>query len=1178
MKFYLKNVTSAATLSFLFGSLLITSPVFAAAVIDPATETASVAAPFALSDSDLSSGTEKAYRPWFENGAWQGDLVQYNLSVGGALSTSIDLSTSPPTDDGTTPTNWSTRLQFTAAATADANFWETVATGSRKIFTSITGTDQKEFDWANLTSIQKGDVDSVAALASAASSDILDYIRGDRSNETDATPTPGTLRKRFSLMGDIVHSNPVYVAAPAATFTFPGYSDYKNNDQADATPGQADRTPLVFVGANDGMLHAFNASTGNEVYAYVPSMVFSNLNKLAADPYIHTYFVDGELSVGDIDFGASPVTDWHTILVAGLGSGGKGLYILDVTHASITAPTATSGSNDKKLLKEFTDNDFGYIHGKAEIALLNDSNWYVIQGNGYKSTNDVAKLILINTSGTVTTIATDASITNNGLSSPALVDTNSDGKPDYAYAGDIQGNMWKFDLTARTSIKLFVTGVNQPITSVPDIARHPNGGLLVYFGTGSLLSGPNTTDADTGNTDAQAFYAIWDNNAVTTIPNNASILSQPLTEQAYTAGTIVRYSTNNTAIDWSANTGWKVPFPIAGERLVGDPQLRAGRLQFVTTSFATGNAPVAWLMELNYLNGGDNGKVIFDLDGDAIRDGVDTVNRPIDSGTGLPIGTGNIPIALKYGSSGIYSQPAIARINNYADTLFVNGLLMPVPPACSGDCAGGFIGGHMDVDTDSPHGGIIALARRDKSSTGDDGSGPNTGSNTDGHQHEYDKEHGVVYVDWFDLEPRRGLLTANIAKVTDPLPGKLNRITENCDPDEAGSPDPCLTNTNTNKLLGGTTDSENREFFIVLSNADLNKGGRITIGAKSWPVQEYQDMITPIIQGLGDRDVSATGLAADRAKMVDADGDSLIFTLDSIKDDGTLRIDFSNRAIVEGGLHPTIYHCMWGRRDPYQKGTNPLAQKDGTDNYDAHITNAQETKVTGYRWRNGSLTMQLINAKNYKLQPAADIAHDKFSPFAPVGGTHAFNYTQTGFANSGANITAKQSVNAGSVIESGMLFEGAIFNHWGKLYERRTGKTAQCYGHATYQTSVSIENAGLTLGEYQDLTDPFKDDAALQAAFAAALAAFENATSGDFATAKAALQKIIKDNKLENYMKYRTYIRNKIPPQHLLDFDKKFADGNSSTSFVDVQDGSKDDDQLGQNFRTGQRTWIDLTP
>ena len=1152
MKLHIKYISLSAI------SYLVLTPLFAAAVIDTATEPAASAAPYVLSNTDLeASGTKTAYRPWFENGAWQGDIIQYNITSLGELSTSLDLTTTPPEDDGTY-TNWSARKVFSDIALVNDNFWS-AGTDSRKIITSTTGTNQVSFKWASLT------VDQQTAIGN---NDILDYIRGDRSNELQATP-PGTFRNRYSILGDIVHSNPVYIGAPASSFTFAGYSDYKNKNKPD---GQADRNPIVYVGANDGMLHAFNANDGKEVFAYVPSMVFNNLNKLKASPYIHTYYVDGELNSGDL---FNTVTnDWRTVLIGGLGSGGKGLFALDVTHASLSTETASSGE-DKKILWEKTGGAFGYIHGKAQIAKLNDDQWYVIQGNGYNSADDVAKLLLIAPNGTVTEIATDTGITGNGLSSPALVDINNDSKPDYAYAGDIKGNLWKFDLTAKTAaLKLFVTGVDQPITSVPDIARHPSGGIIIYFGTGSLLSGPNTTNADTSNTSAQAFYGIWDNNASTLITNDINnILNQPLTEAEYAAGTTIRYSTNNTDINWTTQKGWKVPFPTTGERLTGDPQLRGGRLQFITTSFNSDLQPVAWLMELNYLNGGAS-KVIFDLSGDTIFDGIDTVNRPLDI-NGAPIGTGNIPVAIKYGDYGIFSQPTIARINYASDTILVNGLLMPVAQPCTGTCTGGFIGGHMDVDTDSPFGGI--KAQRDSS--------PNSGSDTDGHEHEYDKEHGVVFADWFDLEPRRGLFTLRVeGRDSDEtsLETKLNRITEVCDPDDFTSPNHCETGTNpaqtaADKLFGGDDASLDKKFFIVLANADLNSGGNITIGAKTWNVKDYQDMITKKILDKANADVSTD------TSFVDDEGASLVFTLRSILaadgNTGTLRISFDNRAIIEGKLLATQPGCHWGRNDPYDgdAGRNPSITNPLQSNYDAHITNAQENDVTGYRWRNGALTMQLVDAAKYKLQPIADTAHARNDATNPVGGTHVFNYTQTGFRDNGDRITSNQAVNANGIKESGLLYEGAIFNHWGALYKLRTGHDAVCYGHSRYNVSVAIEQAGLTLGEYNALTAPFEDNTTLQDAFKAAQAAYD---ANPTAENKAAFVQIITDNQLEDYMKYRTYIRAKIPSQHLLEWDKGLADegtGGTNTPAT-VQEGTKNDSQVGQNFRTGRRTWIDLTP
>ena len=368
--------------------------------------------------------------------------------------------------------------------------------------------------------------------------------------------------------------------------------------------------------------------------------------------------------------------------------------------------------------------------------------------------------------------------------------------------------------------------------------------------------------------------------------------------------------------------------------------------------------------------------------------------------------------------------------------------------------------------------------------------------------------------------------------------------------------------------------SGDKKFFILLANADLNSGATITIGTKTWKVKDYQDMITPLILSKANADVS------NDSSFVDTDGDSLIFTLNSIKaaggGTGTLRIDYDSRAILDGGIHGTMTSCVKGKDNPYNKNdtSNPLLTSSN-----AHITNAQETGITGYRWRNGALTLHLIDAANYKLQPLTDIPHDASNN--PVAGTHALYYTQSGFENTGNKITIL-SVNNTTDKANGLLYESTVFNHYGKLYELvRTGGPvkAECYGTPNYNAMISIERKGLTLSEYNKLTAVFKNNQALQDAFAAALAAYENATDANLVATKTVLQKLIKDNGLKNYMKYRSYIKDLIPSQNLLTWDKSYAGGSTNnTSFNQTVDDLKRMNLLGQNFRTGRRTWIDLTP
>ena len=341
---------------------------------------------------------------------------------------------------------------------------------------------------------------------------IINYVRG--KNDIAG------FRVRNTLMGDIVHSSPVF--EKSLELSSPVYN--KN---------------FIYVGANDGMLHAFELTTagsgdsllvtGEELFAYVPSFVHENLVYLTETAMIHKYFVDLTPTVvsGIGLLGGAAV---ETLLVGGLGKGGKGFYALDVTD-----PTAMGAD---EVLWEFpNDNtssevpDMGYTFAKPLVVQTNSATaseaWVVIAGNGYDSPNGRAVLYLLNPStGEVTKkLATLDSDSDNGLSSPIAVDVNYDRKVDFVYAGDLKGNMWKFDLTGTSSSEWSVAYYNtstsenaplftargpggslQPITSKPEVTFHPERhGLMVLFGTGKFLG---TSDFfDTG---VQTVYGVWD--------------------------------------------------------------------------------------------------------------------------------------------------------------------------------------------------------------------------------------------------------------------------------------------------------------------------------------------------------------------------------------------------------------------------------------------------------------------------------------------------------------------------------------------------------------------------------------------------------------------------------------------------------------------------------------------
>jgi type IV pilus assembly protein PilY1 len=333
---------------------------------------------------------------------------------------------------------------------------------------------------------------------SAEASAIVDFIRGDDSNEQDQGGTY-SFRARGSKLGDIVHSSPLLAGN------------------------------VLYVGSNNGMLHAFDVDTGDEIFAYVPRLVFESLNKLTvANPsYAHTYFIDQSPFIANV--GGS------NLLVNTLGKGGKGVFCLDltnITNAELNANSivkwefpANSTNPDNS-----PDPDMGYGFSRAFIVNSN-AGPVVIFGNGYDSTNESAVLFILNpVDGSVlaridTGVGTPDPGDCNGLSTPALIDIDMDQKVDFAYAGDLLGNMWKFDLRdsnvnnwgvayndSGSPQPLFqaknALGHRQPITMKPDVMRHcmaNRAGYMVLFGTGRHLG-----NADFADNSVQTLYGIWD--------------------------------------------------------------------------------------------------------------------------------------------------------------------------------------------------------------------------------------------------------------------------------------------------------------------------------------------------------------------------------------------------------------------------------------------------------------------------------------------------------------------------------------------------------------------------------------------------------------------------------------------------------------------------------------------
>jgi type IV pilus assembly protein PilY1 len=468
----------------------------------------------------------------------------------------------------------------------------------------------------------------------------LDWIRGNVDDEQRFTngvlrnrPTSEVDTERTRVMGDIVNSDPAYVEKSSNAYDLlpdgtPGVGTYK-----DFALSIASRTPMVYVGANDGMLHGIDAKTGVEKFAYIPQGVHGTLARLTDPNYTHRYYVDGGITAGD----AYVRDQWRTVALGGLNAGGRTIYALDVTD-----PNAF---DQKSYLWEFTDPaNMGLSFSQPQIGVTESGHWVAIFGNGYNSPRGTAHLYVVKLDdGTILRqfpVGPSVALDNqNGLSTPLAHDSDNNGRIDTVYAGDLQGNLWKFDLSGKTFLDwntafsgapLFtaaVSGVRQPITSQPKATGHPDGGYIVMFGTGRYLA-----LADVNDKSLQSYYGIRDFNATGSYLR-ANLQVQTITLQKGEDGEQVRAVSENVP-DWASRKGWYLdlvePGPVLnGERVVSTSLVKLNRAIFVTVIPSTDPCVPggkSWLMELDVVNGGSFPETILDVNGDGKIDSKDDAN------------------------------------------------------------------------------------------------------------------------------------------------------------------------------------------------------------------------------------------------------------------------------------------------------------------------------------------------------------------------------------------------------------------------------------------------------------------------------------------------------------------------------------------------------------------------
>ncbi|AZZ94360.1 hypothetical protein EUZ85_28070 [Hahella sp. KA22] len=636
------------------------------------------------------------YSASFNSSAWTGDLHALDLDAKGNV---LPYDADDPDYQG-----WSAEsiLRARIEKIYDDSIDDSEKDG-RNIFT-YSNNKTVRFDYDNLTATQKADFD-VPDSSGTTAQDKVEYIKGKDISG---------LRSRSKSMGDIINSSPVYVGKPAQNYPDkdPFGEDLAGKRYSDFETAQKNRRAVVYVGSNDGMIHGFNANPrtdkddsstiiddrGREVMAYIPNLIYSTtansgLHYLTDPNYTHRYYVDQTPIAADVYFDGK----WRTILVGGLRTGGKGIFALDVTTPDLfeaeqpAASSTTTPEYESLVLWEFDGgDDMGQQISTPIVAKMNSGDsdsWAVIFGNGFNSKSNTTKLYIVNvepnsdhsvkfkTIDTQFTSSSTGGLTG-GLSGVAVADVDGNGTADRIFAGDLNGNMWVFDVSSSNEgdwavanksgsspAPLFTAknsaGKVQPITAAPNLAFHPekdgSDNLLVSFGTGKYLESGDPT-----NTDVQSVYVVWDK-AKSSKSLTRSDLAPVYIEQSTTSVTVkdadgkdvtktidVRKTTEikpgsvpktGALVDWSSQSGWYMDFDAKtstgadvatenGERLIVRPSIRNGFLVFntlVPESDECGAGGHSWLMAMPLANGMTPSEPVFDLNNDGIVDSKDAL-------------------------------------------------------------------------------------------------------------------------------------------------------------------------------------------------------------------------------------------------------------------------------------------------------------------------------------------------------------------------------------------------------------------------------------------------------------------------------------------------------------------------------------------------------------------------
>lgn len=481
-------------------------------------DTSQPAASVATSTPRYVPGSTLAYEASYRSLDWSGDVKAFNLRADG-------------TYDSSSAPRWSASAKLPAAT-------------ARKIYTGKrngSGFVGVEFSSTGLDTAMKTRLQSTLDPSVYATDDLIAYLKGDQSKERGVTGCTSDsdcpFRKRSARMGDVLNSTPAVMGvsslgygsilgtvAPTAAASYSAFVTSKK-----AVYGNSSENPILYFGANDGMLHAIDggASTngGVELFAYVPEGTINDLHLLAMPGYIHHYYVDGSPTVGDAYLSGG----WQTVLMGSLGAGGRGVYALDITD-----PRHFDADDVMWEFNSTDDPDMGQFVGRPYMGLTEDGNWVAAFGNGYNSASQHGVLFIRNlaTGASIAKIdtgvgcaSTDTNCTTgpNGLATAVIVDNDGNGAGDTIYAGDYLGNLWRFEYVngawsiGNAGQPIFKAtdpaGKAQSITSGVYTVANPLGGTMVVFGTGRYLNADDADSARVGQgtrPSLDSVYGIWD--------------------------------------------------------------------------------------------------------------------------------------------------------------------------------------------------------------------------------------------------------------------------------------------------------------------------------------------------------------------------------------------------------------------------------------------------------------------------------------------------------------------------------------------------------------------------------------------------------------------------------------------------------------------------------------------